>query len=189
MGWGICNWWRITHPVHQITPWVHAWRAATSGTTLLIRDSNSEQNVTGARWILFWPPLLGVNIPSTPSTYGATRASRLAKLLGRLSGKPPRNSGRRLWQGLCLLSGDLGKEFNDNNLIFINFFPGEWAAGYWCPCPSAPPSEPGQKCKTHDINSTLFRSLNKCYWIRGIVPFSFLVLSSSTTEWRWWRIK
>ena len=49
------------------------------------------------------------------------RALRPVKLLGKLSGKPPKNSGKRLWQGLCLLSGDFGKDSNDKSLISSSF--------------------------------------------------------------------
>ena len=54
--------------------------------------------------------------------YGVTRASRLAKQLEKLCGKPPRNNGRKLWQGLCLLSGDFDNYFNVFNLNFVIFF-------------------------------------------------------------------
>ena len=102
-----------------------------------LRDSCSEQNVMGARWVVVYDlhiqgltqfvfyqpcPVLGILFSqlTIPSTYGATRALRLGRRLGKLSGKQPRNSGRRLWQGLCLLSGDFAKiGFTGNIFIFI----------------------------------------------------------------------
>ena len=52
-----------------------------------------------------------------------------------------------------------------SSLIHIRLLSGGWAAGYWCHCPSVPPSKPREKDNTRD-KSLLFRSLNKCYWIR-----------------------
>ena len=49
------------------------------------------------------------------------RAWKLAKQLVKLCGKQPKNSGRRLWQGLCLLSGDFCKDIKGKNLIFVIF--------------------------------------------------------------------
>ena len=92
-----------------------------------LRDSGSEQNVMGARWVVVYDLrsqklmqfvfyktccVMWGNSPTQlaiPSMFGATKALRLGRRLEKLCGKPPRNSGRRLWQGLCLLSGDFGK--------------------------------------------------------------------------------
>ena len=98
------------------------------------------------------------------STYGATRAWRLARRPERWCGKPPRSSGRRLWRGLSHLSGVTWQDLILYS-IFIFVLSGGWAAGYWYHCPSVPPSKPGEKYNTRD-KSLLFRSLNKCYWIR-----------------------
>lgn len=118
-----------------------------------------------------------LTLDTIPSMYGAMRALKLAKQPGKLFGRPHRNNGKRLWQGLCLLSGDFllifwpkTKQFRPSDFI------GEWAAGYWFPYPSVPPNEPEQKCATHD-NLLLFRSLNKCYWIRGDCLYNSLSIS------------
>ena len=55
-----------------------------------------------------------------PSMFGAMKALKLGRRLEKLCGKPPRNSGKRLWQGLYLLSGDFNKiGFTANIFILI----------------------------------------------------------------------